>query len=115
MILTTVKETTSPYTFTGFPAPILAALIPSLGLGKLFSNNQYVTIALPPDSYPRVHTHLGVSSRRPSFGYELRATGSNKNAAKYCGMKEKSATSSSPGHRGRARWSRRGVAVPHRI
>ena len=46
MILTTVKETTSPYTYT-LSSQNPAALIPSLGLGKLFSNNPYVTIALP--------------------------------------------------------------------
>ena len=74
MLLTLVKEETSPYTkqvaFTN-----KSALIPSLGLGKLFSGNQYVTIAIPLE--------------KTKFGYELKATGFNKNAAKYCGMAEK--------------------------
>lgn len=86
MILTTVKETTSPYTVT-ISSTNPAALIPSLGLGKLFSNNQYVTIALPIALL--VSILIWVVLEKTKFGYELRATGSNKNAAKYCGMNEK--------------------------
>lgn len=86
MILTTVKETTSPYTVT-ISSPNPAALIPSLGLGKLFSNNQYVTIALPIALL--VSILIWVVLEKTKFGYELRATGNNKNAAKYCGMNEK--------------------------
>lgn len=86
MILTTVKETTSPYTFT-LASTNPAALIPSLGLGKLFSNNQYVTIALPIAILVSIFIWIVLEKTR--FGYELRATGNNKNAAKYCGMNEK--------------------------
>ena len=86
MILTTVKETTSPYTFT-LASTNPAALIPSLGLGKLFSNNPYVTIALPIAIV--VSIIIWVLLEKTKFGYELRATGNNKNAAKYCGMNEK--------------------------
>ena len=86
MILTTVKETTSPYTVT-ISSTNPAALIPSLGLGKLFSNNQYVTIALPIALL--VSILIWVVLEKTKFGYELRATGNNKNAAKYCGMNEK--------------------------
>lgn len=86
MILTTVKETTSPYTVT-ISSTNPAALIPSLGLGKLFSNNQYVTIALPIAIL--VSILIWVLLEKTKFGYELRATGNNKNAAKYCGMNEK--------------------------
>ena len=86
MILTTVKETTSPYTFT-LASTNPAALIPSLGLGKLFSNNQYVTIALPIAIL--VSIFIWIVLEKTKFGYELRATGNNKNAAKYCGMNEK--------------------------
>ena len=86
MILTTVKETTSPYTVT-ISSTNPAALRPSLGLGKLFSNNQYVTIALPIAIL--VSILIWVLLEKTKFGYELRATGSNKNAAKYCGMNEK--------------------------
>ena len=86
MILTTVKETTSPYTVT-ISSTNPAALIPSFGLGKLFSNNQYVTIALPIALL--VSILIWVVLEKTKFGYELRATGNNKNAAKYCGMNEK--------------------------
>ena len=86
MILTTVKETTSPYTYT-LSSQNPAALIPSLGLGKLFSNNPYVTIALPIAIV--VSIIIWVLLEKTRFGYELRATGNNKNAAKYCGMNEK--------------------------
>ena len=86
MILTTVKETTSPYTFT-LASTNPAALIPSLGLGKLFSNNQYVTIALPIAILVSIFIWIVLEKTR--FGYELRATGNNKHAAKYCGMNEK--------------------------
>ena len=86
MILTTVKETTSPYTFT-LASTNPAAFIPSLGLGKLFSNNQYVTIALPIAIL--VSIFIWIVLEKTKFGYELRATGNNKNAAKYCGMNEK--------------------------
>ncbi len=86
MILTTVKETTSPYTYT-LSSQNPAALIPSLGLGKLFSNNPYVTIALPIAIV--VSIIIWVLLEKTKFGYELRATGNNKNAAKYCGMNEK--------------------------
>ncbi|MBQ3549147.1 MAG: ABC transporter permease [Oscillospiraceae bacterium] len=86
MLLTLVKEETSPYTYhisTVNPA----ALIPSLGLGKLFTNNQYVTIAIPLAMIVAVLVWIVLDKTR--FGYELKATGNNKNAAKYCGMAEK--------------------------
>ena len=86
MLLTLVKEETSPYTYhisTVNPK----ALIPSLGLGKLFSNNQYVTIAIPLAIIIAFAVWIVLDKTR--FGYELKATGNNKNAAKYCGMAEK--------------------------
>ena len=86
MILTNVKEPTSPYTYT-LSSQNPAAIIPSLGLGKLFSNNPYVTIALPVAII--VSIIIWVLLEKTKFGYELRATGNNKNAAKYCGMNEK--------------------------
>ena len=86
MLLTLVKEETSPYTFQlATHAP--KALLPSLGLGALFSNNQYVTIAIPLAIIVSFVVWIVLDKTR--FGYELRATGSNKNAAKYCGMAEK--------------------------
>ena len=86
MLLTLVKEETSPYTYhisTVNPK----ALIPSLGLGKLFTNNQYVTIAIPLAIIIAFAVWIVLDKTR--FGYELKATGNNKNAAKYCGMAEK--------------------------
>ncbi len=86
MLLTLVKEETSPYTFH-ISTVNTAALIPSLGLGKFFTNNQYVTIAIPMAMVVAVVVWVVLDKTR--FGYELKATGNNKNAAKYCGMAEK--------------------------
>ncbi len=86
MLLTTVKEDTSPYTVV-FKYSNPKALIPSLGLDKLFSNNNYVTIAVPLSIVFSVL--IWVMLEKTKFGYELKATGFNKNAAKYCGMNEK--------------------------
>ena len=86
MILTNVKEDTSPYTFQ-MTSLGKQALLPSLGLEKLFNNNKYVTIAIPLSIVIAIVVWIVLDKTR--FGYELRATGNNKNAAKYCGMAEK--------------------------
>lgn len=86
MILTKVKETTSPYTFV-IANTNPKALLPSLGLGALFSNNGYVTIAIPLSVIFAIA--IWVLLEKTTLGYELRATGNNKNAAKYAGMNEK--------------------------
>ena len=86
MILTGVKEPTSPYTFQVKNAA-KQALLPSLGLEKFFNNNQYVTIAIPLSIL--IAVLIWVVLEKTRFGYELKATGSNKHAAKYCGMAEK--------------------------
>ena len=86
MLLTNVKEATSPYTFVlAHKNP--SAILPSLGLGSLFNNNGYVGLALPLSVLAAVAVWVVLEKTR--FGYELRATGNNKNAAKYCGMAEK--------------------------
>ena len=86
MLLTGVKEPTSPYTFPlATHAP--NAILPSLGLGALFSGNQYVTLAIPLAVILAVA--VWVVLEKTKLGYELKATGNNKNAAKYCGMAEK--------------------------
>lgn len=85
-ILTAVKELASPYTLQ-MSQYGKKAILPSLGLGKLFSNNQYVTIAIPLSVI--IAIMVMVILDKTKFGYELRATGLNKNAAKYCGMREK--------------------------
>lgn len=86
ILLTNVKEAASPYTM-----PVAhvngGAIIPSLGLGKLFNNNQYVTLAIPLAILIAVGIHILLEKTR--LGYELKATGNNKNAAKYCGMAER--------------------------
>ena len=86
MILTNVKEVASPYTYQMHSAA-QQALLPSLGLDKLFSGNQYVTIAIPLAILMAIL--VWVVLEKTKFGYELKATGYNKNAAKYCGMAEK--------------------------
>ena len=86
MILTNVKETTSPYTFhlnTDGPQ----AILPTMGLDKLFAGNEKVTIALPLSILTAVLVLIVLEKTK--FGFELKATGFNKNAAKYCGMAEK--------------------------
>ena len=86
MLLTNVKEETSPYTFVlAHKNP--SAVLPTLGMGSLLNNNQYVGLALPLSILAAVLVWVVLEKTR--FGYELRATGNNKNAAKYCGMAEK--------------------------
>lgn len=86
MLLTNVKEPTSPYTVQ-IANTNAGALLPNLGLDVLFSNNQYVTIAIPLSVVAAVV--IWILLEKTKFGYELKATGMNKHAAKYCGMKEK--------------------------
>lgn len=64
-----------------------AALLPKLGLNRLFGGNQYVTIAIPLAII--VAVIILIVLNKTTFGYELKATGLNKNAAKYAGMKSK--------------------------
>ena len=86
MLLTQVKEDTSPYTFV-LSHKNASAILPSLGLGSLFNGNQYVGLALPLSIVIAILAWVVLEKTR--IGYELRATGNNKNAAKYCGMAEK--------------------------
>ena len=86
MLLTTVKEATSPYTYQ-LKAEGPQAILPQISLSKLLSGNQYVTIAIPIAIVCAVVIWVVLS--KTLFGYELKATGNNPNAAKYCGMAEK--------------------------
>ncbi|MCR5514865.1 MAG: ABC transporter permease [Lachnospira sp.] len=86
MLLTGVKETASPYTVQ-LASTNAAALLPSLGMEKLFSNNKYVTIAIPLSIIIAIVLKIILS--KTVFGYEIRATGIAKDAARYSGMKEK--------------------------
>ena len=86
-LLTQVKEETSPYTLTlssTNPGALLPAL-PSFCM-SWFNNNQYVTIAIPLSVL--VAVAIWVLLEKTKLGYELKATGCNKFAAKYCGMRE---------------------------
>lgn len=86
MLLTNVKESSTTYTMA-LKTNASGALIPSLGLDGLFSNNRYVTIAIPLAVIIAILVWFLMSKTK--LGYELKATGLNKNAAKYAGMKEK--------------------------
>lgn len=86
ILLTRVKEVASPYTLelTGYSP---ASMLPSMGLNTLFNNSKYVTIAIPLSIL--IAVFIWVLLTKTKFGFELRATGLNKYAARYCGMKEK--------------------------
>lgn len=85
-LLGQVKESASPYTMT-LSSTNPSALLPTLGLGALFGKNTYVTIAIPLAIV--VAILIWVLLEKTKLGYELKATGYNRSAAKYCGMKEK--------------------------
>ena len=85
-LLTGVKDISSPYTLK-LDKTNPAAMLPTLGLEKLFANNKYVTIAIPLAALAAVGIWVLLNKTR--LGYELKATGLNKHAARYCGMREK--------------------------
>ncbi|MEE8806784.1 MAG: ABC transporter permease [Lactimicrobium sp.] len=80
------KDTASPYTLS-LDAASPSSLMPGAGLGKLFNNNANVTIAIPLSIL--IAILIWIILKKTKFGYEIMATGFNKNAAKYAGMKEK--------------------------
>ena len=86
MLLVTVKHPTKAETLEILETNE-AALLPRLGLDKLFAGNTHVTIAIPLAIIAAVLIWVLLSKTK--LGYELRATGSNKHAAKYAGMREK--------------------------
>lgn len=63
------------------------SLLPTLGLGKFFHDNEYVSIAIPLTVI--IAVIIDILLKKTVLGYELRATGLNKNAAKYAGMSDK--------------------------
>ena len=84
--LTAVKESSTTYTLplrTNNPK----AIIPHMGLQHLFSDNRYVTIAIPLSVICAILVWVVLDKTK--LGYELKATGLSVNAAKYAGMKEK--------------------------
>lgn len=86
MLLSKVKEPSTPYTMK-LASANKDALIPNAGLDTLFSNNEFVTIGVVLSVVMAIL--VWIFMEKTKFGFELKATGMNKNAAKYCGMKEK--------------------------
>lgn len=85
-VLTAVKESETTYTLplrTNNPS----AILPQLGVQHLFSDNRYVTIAIPLTVILAIVVWVVLD--KTTLGYELKATGLSVNAAKYAGMKEK--------------------------
>jgi len=87
MLLSTVKEQSTPYTKT-LSSTNKIALLPNMGLDQIFSKNELVTLGLLLAVVMAIL--VWVVLEKTKFGYELKATGMNKQAAKYCGMREKS-------------------------
>ena len=85
LILGKVKSPMSPYTLN-LMGTNPKAMIPSLGLEKVFANESSVTIAIPVAVL--IAVAVWVVLNKTKFGYELKATGHNYHAAKYAGMKE---------------------------
>ena len=83
--LTAVKNPSSKDTLS-LARTNKSALLPTLGLDQLFKD-KYVTIAIPIAIL--IAVAIMIILDKTKFGYELKATGINKNAAKYCGMMEK--------------------------
>ena len=85
MILTNVKEVASPYTYQMHSAA-QQALLPSLGLDKLFPGSQVnggIIIAI----LLAILVYIVIT--KTTFGYELRACGANRHAARYAGIHDK--------------------------
>lgn len=81
-----VKDPASPYTLK-LASANKGGLIPTAGLNAMFSNNKTVTLAIPLAILFAILIWVILSKTK--FGYELKATGYNKEAAMYAGMKEK--------------------------
>ena len=79
------KDATSPYTLK-LSSVNPKAILPTGGLNLLFPNNTTVTIAIPLAVIAAIVVWVVLSKTK--FGYELKATGYNKQGAKYAGMKE---------------------------
>ena len=86
MTLVQAKDAASAYTYT-LKAEGKAAILPQAGLNNLFGNNQYVSIAIPLAIVFAIIVWIVLDKTK--LGFELKATGYNKNAAKYSGMAEK--------------------------
>ena len=98
-LLSEVKEPSSNYTYKisqqiintdGKVSTVknTVSKLPSLGLEDWFNKDKYVGLAIPLAILLAVLVWVLLTKTKK--GYELRATGLNKNAAKYCGMRDKS-------------------------
>ncbi len=85
ILLAKAKTPSTPYTYS-LDAKAKTAVLPSLGLDEIFGNG-YVGLAVPLSIIAAIL--VGVILDKTKLGYELKATGYNKNAAKYAGMAEK--------------------------
>ncbi len=83
-LLGQVKEAASPYT-KSLSSTNKSALLPNMGLNVIFKDD-YVTLAIPLVIVVAVLIYIVLEKTR--LGYELQATGANKAAAKYAGMRE---------------------------
>ena len=84
-LLTPVKNPTGKDTYT-IASQNPGGILPSLSLNELFTQKN-MTIAIP--IAVLVCVYIWVLLTKTKLGYELRATGLNKNAAKYCGMRDR--------------------------
>ncbi len=84
-VLTEVKSPNGPATVP-LRGNSQGALLPDFGLKALFNNEKSVTIAIPLALIMAIL--VWVVLNKTKFGYELKATGNNYNAAKYAGMKQ---------------------------
>ena len=80
-----LKNPMSPYTMQ-LRGVNPGALIPQMGLNTLFGTDRSVTIAIPMAVIMALIVWFLLNKTK--FGYELKATGYNYHAARYCGMKE---------------------------
>lgn len=86
MLLNNVKESTSPYTLD-VTKNASAALLPKMPWLSDYMMNKHLTIAVPLAVITAIVIQVVLS--KTVFGYEVRATGLNMEAARYSGMKEK--------------------------
>ena len=85
LILGKVKSPNSPYTLE-LRGNNPGAMLPRMGLDKLFNNEKSVTIAIPLAVIIAIAVWFVLNKTK--FGYELKATGHNYHAARYAGMRE---------------------------
>lgn len=86
MALSSVKEQASPYTLS-LSSTNPSAMLPKTAFLEKLMTNHYMTIAVPLAVIFAVVIWVVLS--KTVFGFEIRATGLNMEAARYCGMKEK--------------------------